>query len=103
MSGVFRIFVENIVMNRIFRFDEFSKIESATFRTKKIEKTDGEICYTGTLCINGEKIVGQIFCDSGGELECVQFYDKDGKDICDRYGSAIVESIIQNKIKRLKK
>ena len=90
-------------MARIFRFDEFSKIESSVFRLKNIERTDEEVCYTGTLTINGEKIVGQIFCDGGGELECVQFYDKNGKDICDIYGQIIVESIIKEKIKRLNK
>jgi hypothetical protein len=55
------------------------------------------------LSINGEKIVGQIFCDNFGELECFQFYDKNGKDICDTYGQSIVESVIKEKIKRLKR
>jgi hypothetical protein len=90
-------------MSRIFRFDEFNKIESAIFRLKTVEKTDEEVCYTGTLSINGEKIVGQIFCDNFGELECFQFYDKNGKDICDTYGQSIVESVIKEKIKRLKR
>lgn len=90
-------------MSRIFRFDEFNKIESAIFRLKTVEKTDEEVCYTGTLSINGEKIVGQIFCDGVGELECFQFYNKEGKDICDIYGQIIVESIIKEKIKRLKR
>ena len=89
-------------MARIFKFDEFIKIESAAFRLKSTERTDEEVCYTGTLSINGQKIVGQIFCDRGGDLECFQFYDKDGKDICDTYGQSIVESIIREKIKRFK-
>jgi hypothetical protein len=89
-------------MARIFRFDEFGKIESAVFRLKSTERTDEEVCYTGTLSINGEKIVGQIFCDKGGDLECFQFYNKEGKDICDIYGESIVESIIKEKIKRFK-
>lgn len=89
-------------MTRIFRFDEFGKIESAVFRLKSTERTDEEVCYTGTLSINGEKIVGQIFCDKGGDLECFQFYNKEGKDICDIYGESIVESIIKEKIKRFK-
>lgn len=89
-------------MARIFRFDEFGKIESAVFRLKSTERTDEEVCYTGTLSINGEKIVGQIFCDKGGDLECFQFYNKEGKDICDIYGESIVESMIKEKIKRFK-
>ena len=89
-------------MARIFKFDEFGKIESAVFRLKSTERTDEEVCYTGTLSINGEKIVGQIFCDKGGDLECFQFYNKEGKDICDIYGESIVESIIKEKIKRFK-
>ena len=89
-------------MARIFRFDEFGKIESAVFRLMSTERTDEEVCYTGTLSINGEKIVGQIFCDKGGDLECFQFYNKEGKDICDIYGESIVESIIKEKIKRFK-
>ena len=89
-------------MAKIFRFDEFGKIESAVFRLKSTERTDEEVCYTGTLSINGEKIVGQIFCDKGGDLECFQFYNKEGKDICDIYGESIVESIIKEKIKRFK-
>lgn len=89
-------------MTRIFRFDEFGKIESAVFRLKSTERTDEEVCYTGTLSINGEKIVGQIFCDKGGDLECFQFYNKEGKDICDIYGESIVESMIKEKIKRFK-
>lgn len=89
-------------MAKIFRFDEFGKIESAVFRLKNTERTDEEVCYTGTLSINGEKIVGQIFCDKGGDLECFQFYNKEGKDICDIYGESIVESMIKEKIKRFK-
>ena len=90
-------------MTRKFRFDEFSKIESAVFRLKSTEKTDEEVCYTGTLTINGEKILGQIFCDRDGDLECFQFFQKDGRDICDKYGYEIVESVIVQKLKRLKK
>jgi hypothetical protein len=90
-------------MGRIFRFEEFNKIESAIFRLKSVEKTDEEICYTGTLSINGEKIVGQIFCEKNGDLECFQFYDKNGKDICDIYGQNIMESVIKEKLKRLKR
>ena len=90
-------------MARIFRFDEFSKIESTVFRLKSTERTDEEVCYTGTLTINGEKILGLIFCEKNGDLECFQFYDKNGKDICDIYGQIIVESIIKEKIKRLNK
>ena len=90
-------------MTKIFRFDEFGKIESVIFRLKSTESTDEEVCYTGTLTINGEKILGQIFCEKNGDLECFQFYDKNGKDICDIYGQIIVESIIKEKIKRLNK
>jgi hypothetical protein len=90
-------------MTKIFRFDEFGKIESVIFRLKTVEKTDEEVCYTGTLTINGEKILGQIFCEKNGDLECFQFYDKNGKDICDTYGQGIVESIIREKIKRIKR
>ena len=90
-------------MTKIFRFDEFGKIESVIFRLKSTESTDEEVCYTVTLTINGEKILGQIFCEKNGDLECFQFYDKDGKDICDTYGQSIVESIIKEKLKRLKR
>jgi len=90
-------------MSRIFRFDEFNKIESTIFRLKTIERTDEEVCYTGTLSINGEKIVGQIFCDRDGDLECFQFFNKEGKDIGEIYGQDIMESVIKEKIKRLKR
>lgn len=94
------IFVKK-TMNRILRFGEFSKIDSAVFRLKKAEKTDDEIIYEGTLSINGDKIHGYIFCDSEGDLECYQFFDGDGKDIGETYGHDAVESMFMEKIKRL--
>jgi len=103
MSGVFSIFVKNKSMTRIFRFGEFNKIESAVFRLKNTERTDEEVCYTGTLTINGEKILGQIFCDSSGDLECFQFFQKDGSDICEKYGYDVMESVIKQKLKRFNK
>lgn len=94
------IFVKK-TMNRILRFGEFGKIDSAVFRLKNAEKTDDEIIYEGTLSINGEKINGYIFCDSKGDLECYQFFDKEGRDIGDTYGQEAIESMVRGKIKRL--
>jgi len=94
------IFVKK-TMNRILRFGEFSKIDSAVFRLKKAEKTDDEIIYEGTLSINGDRLHGYIFCDSQGELECHQFFDKEGRDISETYGQDAVEQMFKGKIKRL--
>ena len=94
------IFVKK-TMNRILRFGEFAKINSAVFRLKSTEKTEDEIIYEGTLSINGEKLHGYIFCDAKGELECYQFFDSNGKDIGETYGSDAIESMVKGKIKRL--
>ncbi len=88
-------------MNRILRFGEFSKIDSAIFRLKSVEKTDDEIIYEGTLSLNGEKIRGYIFCGIDGEFECYQFFDSEGRDIGETYGHDAVDSMVRGKIKRL--
>jgi hypothetical protein len=86
-------------MVRILKFGDFDKVESATFRLKQYTSTDDEIIFEGILNINGEKSNGYIFCDKSGDLECYQFFDKDGRDIGETYGPNIIENIVKQKIK----
>jgi len=88
-------------MNRILTFGEFSRIDSAVFRLKSAKDYGDEIVYEGVLSLNGEKIAGQIFADADGDLECYQFYDKDGRDIAETYGQEAVDSMVRSKLKRL--
>jgi len=87
----------------ILKFDKYNEITSARIRISKIEESNTEICYQALLSINGEKINGQIFTEKNGDLECYQFYDKNGIDITEIYGQVIVEKIIINKLKKIKK
>ena len=87
----------------ILKFDKYNEITSARIRISKIEESNTEICYQALLSINGEKINGQIFTEKNGDLECYQFYDKNGIDIAEIYGQEIVEKIIINRLKKIKK
>ena len=88
---------------RILDFGKYSEITSAKFRVKRIDESSDETCYYVLLSINGEKINGQIFCDSVGELECYQFYNSEGRCISEIYGSDVVESLVKKKLKKLRK
>lgn len=87
----------------ILKFDKYNEITSARIRINKIEESNNEICYKALLSINGEKIKGEIFTEKNGDLECFQFYDKNGIDIGEIYGQEIVEKIIINRLKKIKK
>jgi hypothetical protein len=87
----------------ILGFDKYNEITSSRIRINKIEESNNEVCYKAIFSINGEKIKGEIFTEKNGDLECFQFYDKNGIDISEIYGQEIIEKIIINKLKKLKK
>ena len=86
---------------RIVNFSDFLVIESIRFILKNKEESDTEIFYNGLLKINGENIFGQIFCEKNKELECYQFYNKDGIDIALVYGEDLVDKAIKKEIEKL--
>jgi hypothetical protein len=87
---------------KILGFQKYNDITSARFRVKSVEKLSDEICYHVLLSINGEKINGEIFCESNGDLECYQFYNSNGVCITELYGQDIIEELIRKKLKKLK-
>lgn len=88
---------------RILDFGRYKEITSAKFRVKKVEESIDETCYYVLLSINGERINGEIFCDSNGELECYQFFNSEGRCISEVYGSGIVEDLVKKKLRKLRK
>jgi hypothetical protein len=88
---------------RILDFGRYKEITSAKFRVKKVEESIDETCYYVLLSINGERINGEIFCDSKGDLECYQFYNSEGRCISEVYGSGIVEDLVKKKLRKLRK
>ena len=87
---------------KILGFQKYNDITSARFRVKSVEKSSDEICYHVLLSINGEKIVGEIYCDKNGDLECFQFYNSSGRCITEVYGQKVIEELIRKKIKKIK-
>jgi hypothetical protein len=86
----------------ILRFDKYNEISSSKIRINKVKESSDEICYEASITINGNKIEGQIFTEKNGDLECYQFYDKNGIDIDDVYGHDILEKIIKEKLKKIR-
>lgn len=86
----------------ILRFDKYNEISSSKIRINKVKELSDEICYEASITINGSKTEGQIFTEKNGDLECYQFYDKNGIDIDEIYGHDILEKIIKQKLKKIR-
>ena len=90
-------------MERILGFGRFDEIRSAKIRIRRSEDLGGEVCHHVLVSINEQRIEGQIFADSDGELECWQLYDAEGRCLSEKYGHDEIDKLIKKKLNKIKK
>lgn len=89
-------------MERILGFGKFVEISRSRMKVLKTESSHDETRYDVRLHINEQRIEGQIFVDSEGDLECWQLYDADGRCLSETYGHDNIDRLVIKKIKKIR-
>jgi len=87
---------------RIVKYKNFlNDYKSLKFTLESKKSDGGENEYSGVITYKRKKFKGQIYTDNVNELECFQFYDKDGVDILEYCNESVFSEFINNEIKKI--
>jgi hypothetical protein len=90
-------------MKKILDFGKFMDINNSRLDVIKSNESDDEVRYDVRLRINEQVVIGQIFVDKQGELECWQFYDSEGRCLSETYGQDNMDKLVNKKLKKIRK